>query len=117
MTVSELGPCDVILVGTGYFDMNNKNIDFQCVISGVDYKDRVVLDAQNTLCLDGRNKIRPYFVVDKRSKVEKETSFTKGSVPGCIDTDDLYRLGVAYVIYDLEGMDREGRFVLRTLCE
>ena len=90
-----------IQVETGITNWNRDDNEFYCIVAGIDEKGRVILDAKNAVCFDGRNKIRPYFVVDGNTAVEETTFYNR--IPGC------------YVLWDITGMDTRGRFILKTL--
>ncbi len=89
-----------IQVETGITNWDRSDNEFYCTVAGIDEEGRVILDAKNDICFDGRNSIQPYFVVDRDSAVEKTTFYNK--LTGC------------YVLWDITGMDARGRFILRT---
>ena len=89
-----------IQIETGITNWDRSDNEFYCAVAGIDGEGRVILDAKNAVCFDGRNSIRPYFVVDRNATVEKTTSYNR--IPGC------------YVLWDISGMDAHGRFILKT---
>lgn len=91
---------DEVQVETGYTNWDRSDNEFYCTVAGYDEEGRVVLDAKNAICFDGRNKIQPFFVVDRNTAIEKTTFYNK--VVGC------------YVLWNIVGMDRDGRFILKT---
>ena len=91
---------DTVQIETGFSNWDRSDNEFNCVVAGFDEKGRVVLDAQNAVCFDGRNSIQPYFVVDRNTVIEKGPSYNK--IAGC------------YVLWDIVGMDMDGRFILKT---
>ena len=100
MIIEELHSGDEIQVETGYTNWDRSDNEFYCKIAGFDENGMVILDAKNAICFDGRNKIQPYFVVDRRTDVEKNAGYKKS--PGC------------YVLWHIIGMDDNGRFILKT---
>lgn len=91
---------DEVQVETGYTNWNRADNEFYCTVRGYDDEGRVILDAKNAICFDRRNNIQPFFVVEKDTLVETTTTYNK--IVGC------------YVLWDIIGMDRQGRFILRT---
>ena len=89
-----------VQVETGFTNWNRADNEFYCIVAGIDEEGRVILDAKNSVCFDGRNRLQPYFVVDGNSAVEKIANYRK--IPGC------------YVLWDIKGMDMRGRFILNT---
>ena len=60
---------DEIQVETGYTNWNRADNEFYCIVAGCDEEGRVILDARNQVCFDGRNRIQAYFVVDSNAAV------------------------------------------------
>ncbi len=89
-----------IQIETGFTNWNRVDNEFYCLVAGMDDDGRIILDAKNAVCFDGRNKIQPYFVLDGNTAVEKTPFYNK--IPGC------------YVLWDITGMDTHGRFILRS---
>ena len=89
-----------VQVETGYTNWNRADDEFYCTVSGISEDGMVILDAKNSVCFDGRNKIQPFFVVDRNTMIERATSYN--TIPGC------------YVLWHIIGMDRNGRFILKT---
>ena len=100
MVIDELYMGDEIEVETGYTNWDRSDNEFHCTVAGYSENGMVILDARNAVSFDGRNKIQPYFVVDKRTDIEEVGGSRK--IPGC------------YVLWDIVGMDDCGRFILRT---
>lgn len=94
---------DEVQVETGYTNWDRSDNEFYCTVAGYDEEGRVILDAKNSVCFDGRNKIQPFFVVDRNTMIERATSYNR--IPGC------------YVLWHITGMDRNGRFILKTQTE
>ena len=92
-----------VQVETGYTNWNRADNEFYCTVFGISEDGMVILDAKNSVCFDGRNKIQPFFVVDRNTIVEKTAFYNK--VVGC------------YVLWNIAGMDRSGRFILKTQSE
>ena len=92
-----------VQVETGYTNWNRADNEFYCTVSGISEDGMVILDAKNSVCFDGRNKIQPFFVVDRNTIGEKTAFYNK--VVGC------------YVLWNIAGMDRSGRFILKTQSE
>ena len=90
-----------IQVETGITNWDRTDNEFYCTVAGIDEEGRVILNAKNAICFDGRNMLQPYFVVDRNTAVEKTTFYNR--IPGC------------YVLWNIEGMDTRGRFILKTL--
>ena len=90
-----------VQVETGYTNWNGADNVFYCTVSGISEDGMAILDAKNSVCFDGRNKIQPFFVVDRNTMVEKTAFYNK--VVGC------------YVLWHIAGMDRSGQFILKTL--
>jgi hypothetical protein len=91
---------DVVQIETGYTNWNRKDNEFNCTVDGRTEKGLVILNAMNAVCFDGRNTIQPYFAVDKETAVLESGMYYK--IPGC------------YVLWNVIGMDRNGRFILKT---
>lgn len=91
---------DEVQAETGYTNWDRADNEFYCKVAGIDEKGWVILDAQNAVCFDGRNKIQPFFLVPSDSPVEGMAHYKK--IPGC------------YVIWHIIGMDEKGRFLLNT---
>ena len=89
-----------VQVETGYTNWNRADNEFYCTVSGISEDGMVILDAKNSVCFDGRSKIQPFFVVDRNTMIERATSYN--TIPGC------------YVLWHIIGMDRNGRFILKT---
>ena len=100
LVIDELYMGDEIEVETGYTNWDRSDNEFHCTVAGYSENGMVILDARNAVSFDGRNKIQPYFVVDKRTDIEEVGGSRK--IPGC------------YVLWDIVGMDDCGRFILRT---
>ncbi len=98
--ISDLAIGEEVQVETGFTNWNRADNEFYCTVVGVDEQGRVILDAKNAVCFDGRNSIQPYFVIDRNTTVEKTPSYCR--IPGC------------YVLWDVTGMDTQGRFILNT---
>ena len=100
MIIDELNTGDEVQIETGYSNWDRSDNEFYCTVAGYSENGMVILDAQNAISFDGRNKIQPYFVVDKRTEIEEWGGCRK--IPGCS------------VLWYIVGMDDEGRFILRT---
>ena len=100
MIIDELYIGDDVEVETGFTNWDRSDNEFYCTVAGCSENGMVILDAKNAVSFDGRNKIQPYFVVDKRTEIEEWGGSRK--IPGC------------YVLWDIVGMDDCGRFILRT---
>ena len=98
--ISDYNIGEEIQVETGYTNWDRSDNDFYCILAGYDEEGRAILDAKNSVCFDGRNSIRPYFVVDRNTVVGEGPGYKK--IPGC------------YVLWHITGMDDHGRFILRT---
>lgn len=89
-----------MIVETGITSWDRTDNEFYCVVAGFDEEGRVILDAKNAICFDKRNKIQPFFVVARNTLIERTTFYNK--IVGC------------YVLWDIVGMDTQGRFILHT---
>lgn len=100
--VGDLKIGEKVLIETGYTNWDKSNNEFFCKIAGYDKFDRVILDAENVVCFDGRNTIQPFFVVESNAAIE---ILPRGQIkiPGC------------YVLFDIIGMDTKGWFILKTI--
>ncbi len=100
--ISDLHIGDEVQVETGITNTDRSDNEFYCTVIGIDEEGRIILDAKNAISFDCRNKIQPYFIVDKNTAIERTLSYTK--IVGC------------YVLWDIVGMDDRGRFILDTHC-
>lgn len=100
--IIELEIGEIIQIETGYTNWNRADNDFTCVLAGYDEKGRVILDAENSVCFDGRNSIQPYFIVEKDTCVSLTVGRASYKIPGC------------FVLRHIIGMDGKGRFLLKT---
>ena len=91
---------DKVQIETGYTNWDRADNEFYCEVVGRDKKGRIILDAKNSVCFDGRNKIQPFFLVDPNTSVLNTTFYNK--IPGC------------FVLRHVIGMDTKGRFILKT---
>ena len=98
--INDLEIGEEVQVETGYTNWDRSDNEFYCTVVGSDEEGRVILDAKNAVCFDGRNRIQPYFVVNGNAAVERTTFYNK--VVGC------------YVLWNTAGMDRHGRFILKS---
>lgn len=103
MRIIDLEIGDEVQVETGYTNWNRADNEFYCTVAGYDEEGMVILDAKNSVCFDGRNKIQPFFVVDRNTMIERATSYNR--IPGC------------NVLWHITGMDRNGCFILKTQTE
>lgn len=61
--IIDLEKGEEVQVETGYTNWNRADNEFYCTVSGISEDGMVILDAKNSVCFDGRNKIQPFFVV------------------------------------------------------
>ena len=100
--VADLAEGEEIDVETGYRNWDRSDDEFHCIMGGYDDRGRAILDAQNAICMDGRNKFQPYFLVDPRAPITPRAG------------DLGLKLLSCYVIWHVVGMDVEGRLILHS---
>ncbi len=100
--VGDLKIGEKVLIETGYTNLDKSDNEFFCKIAGYDEFNRVILDAENAVCFDGRNTTRPFFVVESNAAIEMLPTY-QIIIQGC------------YVLFDIIGMDTYGRFILKTI--